>query len=84
LEIKPRAQRGMTFLILTYIFVMAAKKPNIFGETKGSKFCQKYKIQIFVKNATLNTFFKLILKVIQICSSKLNRIYSNILNVFYY
>jgi len=26
LEIKQRAQRGMTFLILTYIFVMVAKK----------------------------------------------------------
>jgi len=42
----------MTFLILTHSFVMAAKKRNFFGEKKGLHFCQKYKIQIFVKNAT--------------------------------
>jgi len=50
LEIKQRAQRGMTCLNLTYIFVMAAKKPHFFGEKKGFKifskirnsdFCQK-------------------------------------------
>jgi len=28
LEIKQRAQRGMTFLVLTFIFNMAAKKLN--------------------------------------------------------
>jgi len=28
LEIKQRAQRGMTFLILTFIFIMAAEKQN--------------------------------------------------------
>jgi len=39
----------MTFLILTYTFVMAAKKPNIFGKKKGLHFCQKYEIQIFAK-----------------------------------
>jgi len=32
----------MTFLILTYIFVMAAKKRNFYGEKKGLNFCQKY------------------------------------------
>jgi len=42
----------MTFRILTYTFVMAAKKLNFFGEKKGSNFCQKFEIQIFVKNAT--------------------------------
>jgi len=42
----------MAFLILTYTFVMAAKKLNFFGEKKGLHFCQKYEIQIFVKNAT--------------------------------
>jgi len=26
---------------------MAAKKPNIFDEKKGLRFCQKYEIQIF-------------------------------------
>jgi len=41
LEIKQRAQRGMAFLILTYIFVMAAKKLNFYGEKRD---------QIFVKN----------------------------------
>jgi len=47
----------MTFLILTYIFVMAAKKLNFFGEKKGLSFCQKYEIQIFVKNATFFSVF---------------------------
>jgi len=28
------AQRGMTFLILTYIFVIVAKKLNFYGEKK--------------------------------------------------
>jgi len=45
----------MTFLAPTYNFVTAAKKLNFFGEEKGSHFCQKYKIQIFVKN--VNFFF---------------------------
>jgi len=35
----------MTFLILTYILVMAAKKLNFYGEKKRSNFCQKYEIQ---------------------------------------
>jgi len=55
LEIKQRVQRGMTFLAPTYNFVIAAKKLNFFGEKKGSHFCQKYEVQIFVKN--LNFFF---------------------------
>jgi len=46
----------MTFPILTYTFVMAAKKLNFFCEKKGSNFCQIYKIQIFSKNATF--FFR--------------------------
>jgi len=35
-------QRGMTFLNLTYIFVMAAKKLN---------FCCEKRVKIFVKNS---------------------------------
>jgi len=50
LEIKQRAQRGMTFLILTYTFVMAAKKLNFFGEKK---------VQIFVKNTKLRFLSKM-------------------------
>jgi len=57
LEFKQRAQRGMTFLIRTYIFVLAAKKRNIYGEKKGSNLCQKYEIQIFVKNVTFSFGF---------------------------
>jgi len=38
---------GMTFLILTYIFVMAAKKRNFWDEKRGSDF----RFQIFVKIA---------------------------------
>jgi len=38
LEIKQRVQRGMPFLILTYIFIFAAKKLNFFGEKIGSRF----------------------------------------------
>jgi len=34
LEIKRRARRGMTFLIRTYIFVMAAKKRNFYYEKR--------------------------------------------------
>jgi len=41
MEIKQRAQQGMTFIILTHIFVMAAKKRNLYGEKKGSNFRQK-------------------------------------------
>jgi len=46
LEIKRQAQRGMTFLILTNIFVIAAKKLNFYGLTFLSKiqksdFCKK-------------------------------------------
>jgi len=40
----------MTFLAPTYNFVTAAKKLNFFDEKKGSNFCQKYEVQIFVKN----------------------------------
>jgi len=43
LENKLPAQRGRTFPILTYTFVMAAKERNV---------RQKYEIQIFVKNST--------------------------------
>jgi len=50
LEIKQRAQRGMTFLIPTYIFVMAAKKRNFYGEKR---------VQILVKN----TKFRFLSKV---------------------
>jgi len=39
LEIKQQAQRGMTFLILTYTFLMAAKILNFYVEIKGSNFC---------------------------------------------
>jgi len=55
----------MTFLILTYTFVMAAKKPNIFGEKKGLHFCQKYEIQIFAKNATFLFGFFIVVQPIQ-------------------
>jgi len=48
----------MTFLILTYIFVMADKKLNFYAEKKGYHFCQKYKIQIFVKNSTFFSVFR--------------------------
>jgi len=41
----------MIFLILTYTFVMAAKKLNFYVEKKGSNFCQIHEIQFFVKNA---------------------------------
>jgi len=44
LEVKQRAQRSMTFLILTYIFVMAAKNSKFNGEKRS---------QIFVKNTRL-------------------------------
>jgi len=55
LEIKQRAERGMTFLILTYIFDMATEKRNFYGEKRvpilakiqDSDFCQKY--DIFVR-----------------------------------
>jgi len=50
LEIKRRARRGMTFLIRTYIFVMAAKKRNFYGEKKGS---------IFVKNTRFRFLSKM-------------------------
>jgi len=32
LEIKQRAQRDMTFLILTFIFILAAKKLSFYGK----------------------------------------------------
>jgi len=44
MEIKQRAQRGMTFLIRTFIFTMAATKQHFYGEKKGSNFCQKNEI----------------------------------------
>jgi len=47
----------MTFLILTYTFVMAAKKQNFYGEKKSSNFCRKFEILIFNKNATFFRFF---------------------------
>jgi len=47
----------MTFLILTYVFVMAAKKRNFYGEKMGSNICRKYKIQIFVKNSKFFSVF---------------------------
>jgi len=49
LEIKQRAQRGMTFLDLTFIYFIAAKKLIFNGEKMGFRFCQKYEIQILVK-----------------------------------
>jgi len=54
LEIKQRAQRGMTFLILTYIFVMAAKKLNFYGEKR---------VKFFVKN----TKFRFLSKIRHFC-----------------
>jgi len=50
LENKQRAQRGMTLLILTSTFFMAAKKLNLYGEKKDYDFSQKHDIQISVKN----------------------------------
>jgi len=35
LEIKQRAQRDMTFFILTFIFILAAKKLSFYGKKKG-------------------------------------------------
>jgi len=50
LEIKQRVQRGMTFLILTYIFFMAAKKLHFYGEKR---------VKIFVKNTKLRFLSKM-------------------------
>jgi len=50
LKIKQRARRGMTFLILTYIFGMAAKKLNFYGEKR---------VQIFVKNTNFRFWSKM-------------------------
>jgi len=49
LEIKQRAQRGMTFLIRTYIFVLAVKKLNFYGEKKGSNLCQNTRFRFLSK-----------------------------------
>jgi len=40
----------MTFLILTFIFILAAKKLNFYGKKEGPDLSQKYDIQILVKN----------------------------------
>jgi len=45
-----RAQRGMIFLILTYIFVMAGKKLNFYGEKR---------VKICVKNTKLRFLSKI-------------------------
>jgi len=39
---------------------MPAKKRNFYGEKKGLIFCQKYEIQIFVKNATFFFGFSIV------------------------
>jgi len=57
LEIKQRAQRGMAFLILTYTFVMAAKK---WAKKWDSDFGQKYDIHILVKNAIFLSSFSIV------------------------
>jgi len=52
LEIKQRAQQGMTFLILAFIFILAAKKLffitkeglKILSKIQNSNFCQKFEI----------------------------------------
>jgi len=41
LEIKQRPQRDITFLILTFIFIMAAKKLNFYGAAKNLSFYGK-------------------------------------------
>jgi len=58
LEIKQRAQRGMTFLILTYTFIITAKKLNFFGEKMCSNFCQKLdkKAKIILLGIILDIF----------------------------
>jgi len=50
LEIKQRAQRGMTFLDPTFIFFVAAKKLNFFGEKR---------VYIFVKNTKFGFLSKM-------------------------
>jgi len=52
----------MIFLILTYIFVMAAKKRNFYGEKKGSNLCEKCEIQIFVKIVTFSFGFSIVVQ----------------------
>jgi len=58
LEIKQRAQRGMTFLDLTFIYFIAAKKLTFNGNKMVLRFCQKCEILILVKNTIfLHRFF---------------------------
>jgi len=59
LEIKQRAQQGMTFLDLTLIFFIASKKLTFYGEKMGFRFCQKYDIQIFAKKPIFLSSFSI-------------------------
>jgi len=49
LEIKQRAQRAMTLLVLMFIFFIASKKVNFYGEKWDSDVGKKYEIQISQK-----------------------------------
>jgi len=59
LEIKLRIQRGMTFLDLTLIFFIAAKKLIFYGEKMGFRSFQKYDIQIFAKKPIFLSSFSI-------------------------
>jgi len=81
LEIKQRVQRGMTFLILTYTFVMAAEKLNFFRKKMGSNFFLKIQNSVFCRKCDI--FFRFF----HCSSAKLRRtakrptVLSNLLNM---
>jgi len=50
LEIKQRAQRDMTFLILAFTYILAAKKQNFYGEKIGFRCLSKIQYTDFSQN----------------------------------
>jgi len=59
LEIKRRGLRGTTFLNLTFIFFIAAKKLIFYGKKWGFRLSQKYYIQIFAKKPIFLSSFSI-------------------------
>jgi len=57
LEIKLRAQRDMTFLVLTYIFILASKKLSFYGKKKGFNFCENWRFRFLSKMRIFFRFF---------------------------